>query len=301
MWVRLCDFTRKQYQEDEDLFIKYLSSKRRFAIYNFNDKVINLLVDQGYVNYEIFYVSKFLSLCRMIKYFKIDTYLDSRSRVAAFYNFLKAVQSRNLLNRLDMFQIYMIKIKEYYTQINEILSEVTWMDKISFDNLRFSRIRDEYCITKKVVDKYNDISEFLISVSDEIPTFIKLFQIKSLTQVKKAMDFFQTCPIQIEILDIEDIWPEVNLKTYKFSQTLLESLEKIYISHPSQSSKKSLKLYQTPMKLFLDLIYVLTNSESNRTSVELKQDIGYNCTLYMGKWTFKVYDPARSMLEYYYS
>lgn len=132
-WRRISSETRKQAIEDEEVFRTQLKNKRKFAIYNFDSKVKTLLMAKDY---------------QLIKYFEIDMYLDSRSRVTSFYEFLIDLKENKYeglsLNDLNIFQIYMVKPKEYHEEIVNILSTITNIDRISFDSLRLSKIRDEY-------------------------------------------------------------------------------------------------------------------------------------------------------------
>ena len=92
LWRRISSDTRKQALEDEDVFRAQLKNKRKFAIYNFDAKVKTLLMRKDYM---------------LLKYFEIDMYLDSRSRVTSFYEFLVDLKENKYegltLNDLNIF------------------------------------------------------------------------------------------------------------------------------------------------------------------------------------------------------
>ena len=155
--------------------------RRRFAIYNFDDKVMTLLLDKKY---------------QLVKFFYIDMYLDSRSRVASFYQFLTELRDKCheglSLDDLKIYQLQMVKTKEYHDEVIDIINQITNIDKISFDMLRLSKIRDEYCISNDVLQTHEQVIDFFSTVSDNVPEYIKLFQIKGVKSMKKVMEFLET-------------------------------------------------------------------------------------------------------------
>uniref|UniRef100_A0A7S3N6B0 Uncharacterized protein n=1 Tax=Euplotes harpa TaxID=151035 RepID=A0A7S3N6B0_9SPIT len=297
LWRRLCSDTRKQAIDEEGVFRSQLKIKRKFSVYKFDDKVKTLLLGKEF---------------QLIKYFEIDTYLDSRSRVASFHEFLVELRDKKheglSLEDLQIFQIYMVKSKEYHEEIIKMVSSIINIDKISFDSLRLSKIRDEYCITDEVVRKFDNIVDFFLSISDKLPEYIKFFQIKGIHSIKQTIEFLQTCPIEIEILDMENVIPDVDISCYKLSSLLCRSLEKITVSFElpqyiakisnliqrkknkkfteieededrTYENKKLSNVCDGQMRLFAQLLNMVCQNNENKTMLELKLSPS-NCRLY---------------------
>ena len=175
--------------DNKTIFYRELRNRRKFAVYNFDDKVNQLLLGDNY---------------QLINLFEVDTYLDRKSYVKNFYEkFLMEIQNGTYKNitfeDVKIFQMYIAKTGEDYNKVLDIVRKIANIDKISFDLLRFSRIRDEYCITNKVVQDYDQIINFFLSISDDIPEYIKYFQINGVKKLDTIFEFLQTCPIQMEI------------------------------------------------------------------------------------------------------
>ena len=211
----------------------------------------------------------------------------------------------------------MVKPKEYHEEIVNILSSTTNIDKVSFDSLRLSKIRDEYWISKEVVEEYCSIIDFFLSISDSVPEYIKFFQIKGINRAATTFEFLETCPIEMEILDIEEVIPDVDVSNYKLSAMLRNSLEKIsvsfnfeqYVAKLNQSYEKKKKnayfsideeeekkkldqniwmLCDSQLNLYASLLGMMWSSLENKVMAEIKL-YSSNCWLYFKKWKFWIY------------
>lgn len=251
---------------------------------------------------------------QFVKYFEIDTYLDSKSRVASFYHFLMELQNKQVENLsisdLKIFQMNIAKIKDYHDEVIQIVKGIINIDKISFDMLRLSRIRDEYCITNDVAKNHDQILDFFLSISDKVPEYIKFFQIKGVNTLQATFEFLETCPIEMEIFDIEDVTPNIDVSPFQFSQTLSKSLEKVTVSYTAP--KKILEfpdmvnqLKNEQLKFYFELMFIICKNETHNVVMGLKlnNDEQYErpVILYFKNCSFNVYDNVQGTIKKYYS
>mmetsp|Transcript_31807 Transcript_31807/g.28166 ORF Transcript_31807/g.28166 Transcript_31807/m.28166 type:complete len:172 (+) Transcript_31807:98-613(+) len=170
------------YIKYQQIFSRELKNRRKFAIYNFDDKINQLLLSQKY---------------QLVKLFDVDTYLDRKSYVMNFYhNFLSPLDKGECgdisLEDIRIFQMHVAKTGDYYDKVLDIVQRISNIDKISFDLLRLSRVREEYCITDKVAQEFDQILNFFLSISDEIPEYIKYFQIQGVKFLLPIFEFLQS-------------------------------------------------------------------------------------------------------------
>mmetsp|Transcript_34121 Transcript_34121/g.33685 ORF Transcript_34121/g.33685 Transcript_34121/m.33685 type:complete len:270 (-) Transcript_34121:712-1521(-) len=202
------------------------------------------------------------------------------------------------------------KTKDYHDQVIEIVKSIANIDRISFDLLRLSRIKEEYCITNEVGQDHEQILEFFLSISDEIPEYIKYFQIKGVKTLQASFEFLETCPIQIEILDIADIEPNIDVSGYELSNTLLKSLERVTMSYNSPSNLEEYpdlcgQFIKEQFKFFTEFLSVICKNDCHKAIIECKinREISYQrpVTLIFKDCFFTVFDSAQATFKRYFS